>query len=213
MNFGIVIGTFGSPAYISLQLESIKRFTPNTNVLLHDDCSNNPRLKLIAEHYNIDFTSTSQHLQHRNGDARVFAAGLRWAQQNKLDYLVKISRRFIPVKNWVSSFCEGFGHMTIAKINEMPQIQTQFIGLEVSKWLPLLSTFDSYNANPTMERLIGALSTDTVAWNFLADSGFQNNGNYLWWPFTTPAQYCKQAHIWNLDCSVQDFKLNSHGAS
>ena len=99
---GLVIGTFAALPYIHLQLESRKRNYPDLPVLVHDDGSPiKAPLKDLCQHYGVDFVTSKKRLRHSIGDLAAFAAGFSWAGEKKLDLLVKFSRRFIPLYNWV----------------------------------------------------------------------------------------------------------------
>lgn len=109
---GLSIGTYASPGYVHLQLESVKRFNPEVKVLVHDDCSPvGPYLRKLCEEYDADFTSTESQRVPTVGDMGAFAAGLRWSTVNNLDITVKISRRFILAKPWANGLIEIFQNM------------------------------------------------------------------------------------------------------
>jgi hypothetical protein len=99
----VVIGTYGSPAYIRLQLESRKRYWPNVPALIHDD--NSPQrdeLIKICKEYGVQYYSPESRLGD-TGDASVLVKGIDWAHENGYDLVVKISRRFIIIHEWVSA--------------------------------------------------------------------------------------------------------------
>ena len=105
---GLVIGTFAAVPYINLQLEARKRLYPNVPILVHDDCSHKKNeLKLICEQYGCEFEYNSHHIATQSkGDLTAFIGGLRWAQINDYDILVKFSRRFIPIIDWQKSLVD-----------------------------------------------------------------------------------------------------------
>lgn len=103
---GVVIGTYGSTAFIQLQLYYLTVVNKIKKVLIHDDCSpNQNQLKALAKKYNVDFYSTPKNMFYKEcvgsiGDQNTFFQGLLWAKQNNIDILVKLSRRLIPCENW-----------------------------------------------------------------------------------------------------------------
>jgi hypothetical protein len=142
---GVVIGTYGSIAYIDLQLHYLKNVNKIDKILIHDDCSDKQEeLKALADKYQVDFYSTQKQMFYKscvgsNGDTSAFFIGLNWAKQNNIDILVKLSRRLIPCFNWVddlkklavktdgltfSSFCE----------KDLFRFRTECCALNVKHW-------------------------------------------------------------------------------
>ena len=106
---GVVIGTYGSIAFIELQLYYLIIVNKIRNVLIYDDCSpQQNELKLLAQKYNVDFYSTQKPMfcQEDIGSLReqnIFFQGLLWAKQKGIDILVKLSCSLIPCDNWVDN--------------------------------------------------------------------------------------------------------------
>ena len=99
---GIVIGTFAAVPYIHLALECRKRFYGNVPLLLNDDGSpEGPNLRHLCRHYDADFTTNSVRKRRTVGDISAFVNGLKWAADRGLDVLAKLSRRFVPLYNWI----------------------------------------------------------------------------------------------------------------
>jgi len=98
---GLVIGTYGSVPYIHLSLESRKKHYPNIPILVSDDCSpSQTQLKELCTTYGADFISNNSHMPDHYGDLSAFVHGFRWAKENNISLLMKISRRFIPLFDW-----------------------------------------------------------------------------------------------------------------
>jgi hypothetical protein len=103
---GLVIGTYASIPYIHLQLEARKRFYPSVPVLVHDDGS--PRWrdlhKLCREHGADAHLATTRTKPdpHILGDLSAFVQGLLWADRIGVDLLVKFSRRWVVLRDWVT---------------------------------------------------------------------------------------------------------------
>jgi hypothetical protein len=99
---GLVIGTFAAVPYIHLALESWRRNYPDIPVLVSDDGSPNwAELSELCKLYGADFVSYRARRRWTIGDLSSYVHGLDWAQERQLDLLVKMSRRFIPLYNWV----------------------------------------------------------------------------------------------------------------
>lgn len=106
-SLGLVIGTFAAVPYIHLQLESRARNYPDLPVLVHDDGSPlQAELRDLCQRYKADFVTSERRHPHFVGDMAAFVAGFDWAGEKKLDLLVKFSRRFIPMFNWLEDLQE-----------------------------------------------------------------------------------------------------------
>jgi hypothetical protein len=100
---GVVVGTFAAVPYVHLHLEAALRYTPGVEFLIHDDASPDAgQLHALVTHYKHSLFVTPCRRHHSVGDMSAFNEGLKWAHRRKLDILVKMSRRFIPVAAWVS---------------------------------------------------------------------------------------------------------------
>ena len=99
---GLVIGTYASVPYIHLSLENWQRNFPHIPVLVHDDCSpKQAQLKELCKKYGAAFSSNTVNRGHTVGDTTSFIAGWSWAKDHDIDILVKFSRRFLPLYNWL----------------------------------------------------------------------------------------------------------------
>jgi hypothetical protein len=104
---GLVISTFGAPQYVELALAVRQRLYPDTPTLVHDDASHRSAdLSSLCSRYGVDFETTSSRLGHPMGDLCGIVGGLRWAEERGIDLLVKMSRRFIPLTNWVTGLTD-----------------------------------------------------------------------------------------------------------
>lgn len=140
---GLVIGTYGSPAYVHLHLEARRRFYPHVPVLVHDDASpEGERLAALCEDYGVDFECNGERSGHSRGDLSVFIGGLRWASLNGIDLMVKMSRRFIPLDDWtesLSALAVESQYVTYSSWTETWGFgfRTECLGIAVRPWFDL----------------------------------------------------------------------------
>lgn len=98
---GLVVGTFGSPAYVHLHLEARRRFYPYIPLLVHDDGSDvADTLESLCHDYGAHFETNAVRAGHQHGDLSALLGGLLWAKRLDIPLLAKMSRRFIPVTDW-----------------------------------------------------------------------------------------------------------------
>lgn len=101
-NVALVIATFAGVPYVHLALESWHRNHPETPVLVHDDGSHHAEtLHGLCRRYGAHFFSNPRRMRRTVGDLSAFLHGMEWASGLGSALLVKMSRRFIPLVNWV----------------------------------------------------------------------------------------------------------------
>ncbi len=150
---GLMVTTYGTGAYVHLHLEAARRFAPGLPVLVHDDCSPNyAELLALCGRYGATLVSTSSNLGRDKGDLASFGAGLLWAHQCGLDLLVKMSRRWIPLRPWT----EELGALALASQAATYSgecryyhfgFRTECLALHVPSWLEHLATLRHLVAN------------------------------------------------------------------
>jgi hypothetical protein len=94
---GLVIGTYGAVSYVQLHLEARKRLYPDIPILVHDDGSpQSEELSQLCADYGADFESAAERSKHQHGDLLALIGGFIWAEENNIDFLVKMSVSVTP---------------------------------------------------------------------------------------------------------------------
>jgi hypothetical protein len=138
---GLVVGTYGSVPYVHLQLEARRRFYPDVSLLVHDDgSSKGDELRRLCEEYGCEFETNESRRLTNIGDISCFLGGLLWAQWRHLDLLVKVSRRFLPVVNWVPELQElamASQYATYSNFTESFNFgfRSECVGMAVNEWI------------------------------------------------------------------------------
>lgn len=203
--FGIVISTYGTPAFVRLQLESAKRFAPNSPVMVHDDCSGDTELPRLASLYGSKFISTPARMGHCAGDIHSRISGIRRGSELGLDYVIKISRRFVLIKDWVPELIKLTQDQpkTVGASDDAFgwKLRGEFVGMRTPDWLPMLSALDSYKSGHVEEFILEVSKSLGIfkSFPFLGSSRAIDNGNFLWYNFASPERYCDQAKLWGID--------------
>ena len=145
--FGAVIGTCGTPFYVELQLAALARWNPMP-ALVVDDGSGDRELPGICAKYHAEYLPLPLHRGHWAGDLHIFAAGLEWAERNGVTLLVKLSRRFLPLREWQSgllSLARESNAVTFSSWSTSYGLgfRTECLGLYVPAWLPCVSALRS----------------------------------------------------------------------
>lgn len=144
---GAVIGTFGTPFYVELQLAALARWNPMP-VLVVDDGSGDPELPRVCAKYGAEFLPLARRHGHCAGDLQIFAAGLEWAGKNGISLLVKLSRRFLPLREWKSglvSLARESNAVTFSSWSTSYGLgfRTECLGLCVPAWQPVIPAMRS----------------------------------------------------------------------
>lgn len=107
LKYGVVLGSYGYPRLIELQIVLIKHHCGNVPIRVIDDCSDGygptpvPGSKFatlveICNRHEVTLrTSGPERLGHSGGDLAVFWHGIQWAYDHGLDVVAKFSQRFL----------------------------------------------------------------------------------------------------------------------
>jgi len=139
---GVVIGSYGYPALIELQIRVIKFVCGNVPILISDDLSpDNKDLQIreIAGRYDaVDVLVSESRIGHTGGDLAAFYRGLLWAAQRRLSALAKLSNRFILTDSyWLQNGAKAMlaaGAATSGQLHGPGIPRTEAILLDVQKW-------------------------------------------------------------------------------
>lgn len=107
MTSGIVIGSFMQPSCVRLNIRAIRHTCGDVPILIHDDGSparTHWQLCRIAAREGVHICQpVCRRVGHAGGDIAALAAGLAWAASLGIDYLCKLSQRFIihGIPNWL----------------------------------------------------------------------------------------------------------------
>jgi len=207
MKKAIVISTFGSPAYIALQIESARRFSPDSSILIYDDMSNNIGLRDLCKQQRIELYSNHSRMGHFLGDLNSYIVGLEFAKNIGAEQLIKISRRFLPITSWENiPFDTTVGNSDVA-FNW--NLRTEFVGFNVEMWHKQLSLKDyagGFIENHIAEKAqkIGSITQ----FDWLGATRYRDNGNFLWYNFATPLDYVNKGLEWGLEFTESDFNTS-----
>jgi hypothetical protein len=199
---GLVVGTFAAVPYVHLQLEARRRLYPDIPMLLHDDCSpHGGELEKLCTAYSVECASTLARFPMHKGDLSAMAGGLAWARGQSLDILVKMSRRFLPLKPWADDLATLAMTSQYATYSSWTTsynfgFRTECIGFAVEEWFTLGlfdQIIDAIRAPeaPFVEGFIHGLARHAAARNTQAARTFdeavgrrpRNRGGYAIWPF------------------------------
>jgi hypothetical protein len=205
-NLGLVISTFGTPEYIQLAMEVMKNNGVNIPVLVHDDSSGDKNLQEICRKYGCNFTSTRTKYGHFAGDVASVHNGLIWAENKKIDVLIKMSRRFIPLFDWTKSLLEtieknpNFTYGNRCNHFDFP-LRTECVAYVVKKWInnlgELKKVITKY-ANPPYRNLTTGghiefemfnMAKSFGVWKEIGDNRMRKMPNILWHDYCNESNY------------------------
>jgi hypothetical protein len=138
---GLVIGTHGSIPFVHLHLAQLRALGVGVPAMVHDDCSlDGPSLSVLSASYGAAFRSTRARLGHDRGDLAAVTAGVRWAAGRGLGVVVKMSRRLVPLVDWLPAVPDG-PCPTRASCGPAPR--TECMALGVAAWSGIVDAMDS----------------------------------------------------------------------
>lgn len=218
---GLVISTYAALPYVELALAVRQRLYPELPTLVHDDaCSRTGELQSLCARYGVEFETTSSRLGHPMGDLCGIVGGLRWAAERGIDLLVKMSRRFIPLTNWVPNIAE------LARVSQYPTysnvcrhfgmpIRSECMGMAVQEWL-------SRDIEGEITQVMLRNSGRFMPEKFMADLAWkldarkcqtarawiegQFDYGFAVWDLVSSSRVEKcRSHLWNTANSTQDY--------
>jgi hypothetical protein len=235
VRFGIAVGTYGSLPYVHLQLEARRRFYPTIPCIVHDDNSNQKfALKSLCDRYECDFDSNDSTQGHHYGDLSVFVYGLAWAKTNRVDILLKVSRRWIFLIDWSISLNElviSSEYSSFSNAAKGFNLRTECIGLNVKSWGSERSlygllrkfadrgplcvedflyehclTLESSNTTTLTKKGISISPKRYEPWPLLGSDRKQSSDSYLWHCFSAATDYHRYSKEWGLPYTLPDFQ-------
>jgi len=95
---GVVIGSYGWPGLIDLQIRCIRQTCGDVPILVSDDCSpNRDKIAAVCLLHGVDYISGEERIGHTGGDVSAFYRGVCWAADRGLKAIAKLSQRFVGI--------------------------------------------------------------------------------------------------------------------
>ncbi len=219
---GLVIGTFAALPYIHLQLEAARRLYPHIPILVHDDGSpQRAALAALCAQYGADFVAAGERNAQFLGDLSVYRAGIQWAQKKGVDYLVKLSRRWIWKMDWTPSFLSLVGESDADTVSHHCLangfgFRTECVGFKVSAWRDLpgfveeriaagKEVFVEYEIHRLAEASARNGSEKWKAWD-AGNAAAPDRRGYAPWPLMGDSRHTAvESHLWHNCASHRDY--------
>ncbi len=143
---GVVIGSYGMPGVVELSIAAIRKTCGDVPILIADDCTPESMgrqrlLYLPAKWPGVSLHMTGENLGHAPGDIRAYRNGLNWAQKHGIQFICKLSQRFIFTGDkWLQDVCremEIHGYAVSSQravhLNMQFMIRSECVFLDVQK--------------------------------------------------------------------------------
>lgn len=236
ISIGAVIGTYRTIPYVHLGLESAKRNKTPVKILVNDDCSNEKeKLKNLCNRYECDFHSNNKHIGWLAGDLSAFYHGLKWANDNQIDILVKFSRRWVPVNDWTVSLKKMAYETQSHTFNNICRnlnwgFRSECVGMHVKTWMEALPKIEEemkkkkgifvegfiHNISRTLKECEEYKKykekhprdysySGYVPWGHIGENRIVHNPEVYWHHSKTPKEYYELSKSWLLNYSEKDF--------
>lgn len=157
---GLCVGTYGLPELARLQLVLARETCGAVPVLFADDGSGrDAEFEAVCEASPpAEFWPSDGRRGHYAGDASAFWKAIQWGSVRGLDYVCKLSQRFLWTRpGWLADAVAGLresGEATMMQACTDKGVdlkaRTECVLLKVADWLPLFKEFDVHGlGNPT----------------------------------------------------------------
>lgn len=232
---GMIIGTFAAVPYVHLQLEARRRMYPEVPLLVHDDSSKQQeRLRKLCAEYGADFLTTEERLPSHNGDLSCFSRGLQWAAEHGIEFLLKLSRRWVWKEDFrpslLASFETGAPTVTYHTRTYGFGFRSECVAMKVSEWntpsirSQIASKIAERVPGVFVERYIHVLAmeiakrakwsgpnktgdrTGYAPWPFMGDDRHSRHPSRMWHNSESAEDYAALAREWGLTYTAQDFR-------
>jgi hypothetical protein len=144
---GVVIGHFNCINFLELSLKLLAIHEPNVKILVSDDGSRNPTYdifgdnvgekikKICSEYENVTLDVNEKMLGHSKGDFEHLKKGLKWAKDNNLTYLCKLSQRcVINEKGLLTKFVSEMIRQKIGAYRYKSRLHSFFLLMQVDNF-------------------------------------------------------------------------------
>ena len=206
LNVGVIVGSYGLPGMIALNLAVIRDRCGDVPIIVVDDCSPgfqatpNPRspfgrIQAACIKYNAALRPTGhERIGHAGGDMAIVWHGLQWAAGLQLDYVAKLSQRcIVDIPNWLSKEAKGLkrlglplGCRTCKEGNATFPLRSELMLFDVKLWNrpDVLSHL--------MPRKTNRIATEIVYWDDVRD----RLGGHMWeWSLVGPDRCVKSPGV------------------
>jgi hypothetical protein len=222
---GLVISTYGAAPYVELALAVRRKLYNDIPVLVHDDASpDSNALRNLCDKYGATFQTNSSRLGHEMGDLSGIVGGLHWARSTGVELLVKMSRRFVPVVEWVRALQDLAVTTQFATFGrECPRfnlpLRTECFAMAVEPWSTpeILDEMAAYmlqnRISIYVERYVCSYAQRAYELNGTAAQQWEANHvrvtphpPYVQWPFLSESGFVKSPnYLWNSTATPQDY--------
>lgn len=224
-SIGVVIGSYGMPSAVALNIAAIRHFNnPDVPILVHDDCTPAERDptgyfdQLRSGQHGCDLFRTPAQLGHVTGDISCFIEGLKWANNLNLKYLVKFSQRFIfTTRDWLKT-CKAEADSENTITASQPSyiggirpwgtdgIRTECVLMRVDEWCKP-TVFEALRAYPaTPEKSVKSVAETVVhpgkpvdRWRIFGPDKARKRYGVLWHDCNNESDYQALARNLNVD--------------
>lgn len=143
---GVVVGSYGYPRLIELQIRAIRHHCGDVPILVSDDLSPGAlatQIEALAGAYpGVDVQTSLRRIGHAGGDFAAFGRGLKWAAGRGLKVLAKLSQRFVlDWPRWLQDGARGLlksgrptGGQPCIEGGLVFPIRSEAVLLDVQRW-------------------------------------------------------------------------------
>ncbi len=114
-NLALVVGSYALVDFIRLNVLQCQTLWPFSPLLISDDHSfRSEEIERMADELGVHYICSERRRTHTSGDWQAFVNGSVFGKEQEVDWVVKISQRFIPL--------EGFAEKLEAELNEVDAV-------------------------------------------------------------------------------------------
>ncbi len=196
LDAGIVIGSYGMPGAVELNIAAIRHTCGDVPILVYDDATpcqeGGQRIQTIPDRYSgVNLYISPQNHGHANGDLQAFRRGLEWASVRGLRRLVKFSQRFIITdQGWLRNDGDrmaGLGYDVYSQpayhLNLYFRMRTECVMMDVGRCWPMVELLKNpvgCSAEDAVSNYADQLGLNVGRWARIPPDRFARQPGILW---------------------------------
>ncbi len=207
---GIVVGVYKWAALAEVQIRAVRETCGPVPVLISND---DPRIhadleRICAKYPGAELSTNPERIGHGGGDIAAFWKGVQWGRDRGLEFVCKLSQRFIPTAGyWLQDAAKALDLAdlaTAARKCDHPRwpVRTEIVLMRVKEWTTP-DALEFYKPRPFYFERAAGYDAETL----IAELIREHLGGAYWpWELVPMAREQSGAFLWHHSSTVDDYR-------
>ncbi|AMV29283.1 hypothetical protein VT84_33115 [Gemmata sp. SH-PL17] len=207
---GIVVGVYKWAALAEVQIRAVRESCGPVPVLISND---DPRIhadleRICAKYPGAELSTNPERIGHGGGDIAAFHKGALWGRERGLEYVCKLSQRFIPTAPfWLQDGAKALDLADLATATrkcDHPRwpVRTEIVLMRVKEWTTP-AALEFYKPRPFYFERAAGYDAETL----IAELIREHLGGAYWpWELVPMAREQSGAFLWHHSSTVDEYR-------